>query len=311
MIKSNALVSREADWEAELRRIESVEPAMEPAAAVRAVVAAYGDPHAAYRTAEEARAWKEGVKAEQGPAGAHAIEAEKAAAAERPQVPEGPWGNLLDAQTGYIGLPPCGTGDRRQMTLYAWTIRGLIASQSAAGAKSWVIDCRLNGGGNIWPMLVGLAPLLGDGPQFRSLMPGGRVQVFGLRGDAGWVDWGAGPELNFELINAERPSREVKGDRVAVLTGPWTMSSGEMITVAFMSRGSVRMFGEPTAGLTTITGFFPLSDGSVLVLPTGRVATSDGRVIDGKLVPDALVAIGDWPRQEDEVVRRAVEWLGR
>lgn len=311
VIKAQALAVREVDWDAELRRIESAAPPMAPGEAVRAVLAAYGDPHAAYQSAEEAQAWRNGAGTRPSATGEGAQQAGNDAAAEKPQVPDGPWGNLLDERTGYIGLPPCGTGDRRQMTLYAWTIRGLIASQSAAGATSWVIDLRLNGGGNIWPMLVGLAPLLGDGPQFRSLMPRGAAQVFGLSGDAGWMDVGAGPVLNFELINAERPARDVRGDRVATLIGPWTMSSGEMMAVALISCGQTRTFGESTAGLTTITGFFPLSDGSVLVLPTGRVATAAGRVFDGRIEPDTPVEIGEWPRQDDDVVRAAQEWLGR
>ncbi len=311
-IKTNALLEGNIDWNATLRRIESAEPAMSPVEAVRAVLAAYGDPHAKYQTADEARAWQSG-RAQPATAGDAQNSSNRAvsAAESAPRIPDGPWGNMLDAQTGYIGLPPCGTGDPKGLWLYAETCRGLVVSMAAAGATRWVIDFRLNGGGNIWPMLVGLQPLLGDGVQFRSIMPKGIEQKFGLTGSVGWIDHGSGTVVNFEIAHAESPSRDVRRDRVAVLTGPWTMSSGEMMTVAFLSRGDVRTFGEPTAGLTTITGFFPLSDGSVLVLPTGRVATASGRGFAGRIEPDERVALGDWPQQDDELVKAAHEWLMR
>jgi carboxyl-terminal processing protease len=44
---------------------------------------------------------------------------------------------------------------------YAREVQGHLHQLEAAGARGWVIDLRRNDGGNMWPMLAGLTPLLG------------------------------------------------------------------------------------------------------------------------------------------------------
>lgn len=124
------------------------------------------------------------------------------------------------------------------------------------------------------------------------------------------MEFGSQRKVHYSLTAPRTPPRELSSDLVAVLIGPWTMSSGEMLTIAFLTRERTRTFGEPSGGLTTITGFFPLSDGSTLVLPTGRAATRDGREFRGKIEPHTPVPFSKWPTVEDEVVEAAAHWLG-
>jgi carboxyl-terminal processing protease len=234
----------------------------------------------------------------------------------QPAVPAGAVGRAAARRRG---LPrPAALHHRRapeQLQAYARTLRELIVSLDARGATAWVVDLRLNGGGNIWPMLAGLAPLLGDGPAATSIgrAPGGgpAVATTGLEGDGAWLDDGTGRRTQFTLAwEGPGVGPAQAQSRIGVLLGPWTMSSGELVAVALASRAGTRSFGEPTAGLTTATGFFPLSDGSALVLPVSRMATVGGPAIVGPIRPDEAAPFGDWPRVDDEPVRVALEWLG-
>lgn len=96
---------------------------------------------------------------------------------------------------------------------------------------------------------------------------------------------------------------------MAVLLGPWTMSSGELVAVALASRPGTRSFGEPTGGLTTATSYFTLEDGSVLILPTSRMATVGGSAIVGAIQPDEPAGFGDWPEIDDGAAEAALAWL--
>jgi C-terminal processing protease CtpA/Prc len=325
VIRASALDADRLDWDALGAEIVSRLGEDATAEAYRlGALKAYADPHASYLSAEQMHAWQTAPPAEPDGEPSAEPDAEPSVAVEdeppvqpevQPAVPAAPWGELLPGGVGYLGLPPCTTGEPEQLQAYARTLRELIVSLDARGATAWVVDLRLNGGGNIWPMLAGLAPLLGDGPAATSIgrAPGGgpAVATTGLEGDGAWLDDGTGRRTQFTLAwEGPGVGPAQAQSRIGVLLGPWTMSSGELVAVALASRAGTRSFGEPTAGLTTATGFFPLSDGSALVLPVSRMATVGGPAIVGPIRPDEAAPFGDWPRVDDEPVRVALEWLG-
>ncbi len=199
---------------------------------------------------------------------------------------------------GLLTLPPLTAGGTQDPDgqIYSSTLSRALTDQAANGACGWIVDLRGNGGGNMWPMLNGLEALLGAGPF------GGFGSADGPR--AQWVRDGS--------IIASRPvgtdiqpgtSGRLAGAPVAVLTGPQTGSSGEMVAIAFRGRDRTRSFGAPTAGLTTANTPFPLSDGSRLLITTSGVLDAAGRFIQGPLVPDEAVPA-------DTVLDRALQWLG-
>ena len=97
---------------------------------------------------------------------------------------------------------------------------------------------------------------------------------------------------------------------VAVLTGPRTASSGEAVAVSFRERPRSRSFGQPTAGLSTANGSFPLPDGGMIFLTASVFADRTGRQYGEKLMPDESV---DWSGQigaaDDTVIAAATRWL--
>ena len=63
---------------------------------------------------------------------------------------------------GYIRIPFC-IGTEREYHDYISVIRTKIDEQSQNKLKGWIIDLRGNFGGNMWPMLLAIEPLLGNG----------------------------------------------------------------------------------------------------------------------------------------------------
>ncbi|WP_236546105.1 S41 family peptidase [Stenotrophomonas sp. 364] len=176
-----------------------------------------------------------------------------------------------------------------------------IQEQDDGNRCGWVVDLRGNSGGNMWPMLLGLGPLLGDAkgadPVGMSILAGKR-QPWAYRDGAIWSDGNAVVGSRNTRYTLRHP-----GAPVAVLFGPRTASSGEASVLAFRGRAASRSFGQPSAGYSTSNATARLPDGSMLLL-TGSVMADRNGVGDGnRLQPDVTVGAGQ------DAAALAREWL--
>jgi C-terminal processing protease CtpA/Prc len=155
-------------------------------------------------------------------------------------------------------------------------------------------------------MLAGLGPLLGDGELVASVYPDGRrLGVWYRDGQAGFGE--------YTQLRVRAPYRLRLPAPVAVLVGGGTASSAEVLAVALRGRPDSRSFGAPTRGLSAGNRTFPLADGASLVLTVAATSDAAGRVLEGPLVPDQLVAANrdaDGARgPADAPLEAALEWL--
>lgn len=163
------------------------------------------------------------------------------------------------------------------MRSFSSKIQALIRELDAGNnIKGWIVDLRKNTGGNMWPMLAGLAPLTGAGPL------GYFVQnANGKESNDVWNATRIKVKKSYKLKNPD--------PKVAVLIGPRTSSSGEMTTVAFIGSDNTRLFGQPTGGYTSANRTFLLSDGSNLLLASSYVADRNQKKYLGKITPDEVI----------------------
>jgi carboxyl-terminal processing protease len=207
----------------------------------------------------------------------------------------------IGVRTGRLGYVMVGRylgdiGD--QADAYANDVASQI-SQTNDDVCGWILDLRTNTGGNMWPMLGGLAPLLDLGPVGGFTYPDGTVELWENDGSALlWDDV-------VMADNLAQPGSPRRVKPIAVLISAHTASSGEAVAVAFHGQDGVLFFGQPTRGLTTSNEPIELSDGAIIVLTmsnfTDRHANQYGQ--DISVEPDEAT-----PTHE-ESERSAIDWL--
>ncbi len=215
-----------------------------------------------------------------------------------------PQGKRLMQHIGYLDLPELPDSPEHNQ-LYMAQAQTLLQEIDDPSINRWVLDLRRNVGGNMWPMLVSVGSLLGDGEWCAFSSPSQEVIAFYREGRAGTFTDG-------ELAHFEHPY-QLKGAQpvVAVLTSPATASSGEFVTLAFRGCPHSRSFGEPTYGVPTSNYRYELRDGAELVLTVNVGVDRTGHTYDGPISPEHVVKI-DWSRlgtEDDPVLEAARAWL--
>ena len=223
-----------------------------------------------------------------------------------------PEGHILTVQGrnfGYVVLPRCSAKDSDNLLLYTADVRRILTDLAAQSPQGWIVDLRGNTGGNMWPMLTGIGPILGDGVVGSFVAPDGNVTWYYKNGEAGTRNTAGLETVSLTLQDGANLSSAATP--VAVLVDGGTTSSGEAVTIAFHGRPSTRFFGSHTAGKSTAVQPFKLDDGAELYLTTAIDADRSGKTFPDGFTPDevlpAVTAIP--PEGSDAVVRAAQTWL--
>jgi carboxyl-terminal processing protease len=213
---------------------------------------------------------------------------------------------LIDGRYGYIRVPQRGGA----ATALADSLHTAVRSLEAQAACGWIVDLRGNGGGNMWPMLAGIGPLLGDSVVgYFGTTPDAEAWYY-RRGTSGVVSPGRAVETASRITVEPVELREATPP-VAVLIDGATGSSGEGVAVSFRGRPNTRSFGSPTAGFATANRGSRLPDGANMVVTTGSYADRHRTPIGDRLAPDESVGGGvqGWPFPTDRVAQAAMRWL--
>jgi len=215
-------------------------------------------------------------------------------------------GKLLDDNYGYIKMNGFSSGDSISIQKYADSLQNKIKSIDNKNIKGWILDLRENTGGNCWPMLTGIGPILGSGIcGYFVDKKGNKSSWFYKNGESG---------INkFPITKVSHQPYELydSSKRIAVLTGSKTGSSGEVIVTAFHNKENTKSFGTKTYGVSTGNQNFDLSDGSMILLTTSIYADRKGIIFGAEIEPDEIVefeynSIG---KQNDLVIQKAIEWI--
>lgn len=228
--------------------------------AIAYVVGQMGDRHSFLRPAQEAEALRTDKPSENGkPIGETML----------PQAGRIPDDIIAINIPGHTGSPE---SDRA----YAKTLRTILARAQQFGFCRILIDLRWNNGGNMWPMLQGLAPLLGQEPYGYFLGTDGKETAWTLSDrKSDGIDSASEQEIDALSTAA-----------VAVLIGRGTASSGEFTAMAFRGRPNTMFFGAPTSGFVTANGQYQLPDGAQLFVAQSWATDRLHRPYKVAVVPD-------------------------
>lgn len=199
------------------------------------------------------------------------------------------------------------TGGRfAQLTIHAWSgtrtdipaattnVREALNRALSHQTCGLIIDVAGNTGGNMWPMMGGIAPLYGAGTlETFEDRDGGRETV---NVADGWLRmnenvWPQAPAM---------PPVVASPRHIAVILGGQTASSGEILALGFKGQANVRFFGQPTAGATTANWSTRLTNGGLIAITTSRILDRAGKVHTGPVMPD---------ERSDQPHEAATRWL--
>lgn len=200
------------------------------------------------------------------------------------------------ANIGYVQVGAF-SGTTAEANAFARQIQDTIAAADKDTLVGWVVDLRSNGGGNMWPMVAGLGPIVGDGQLGYFIGPTGSETLWEYRNGTSISGGVAVTTVNPPyIVKRQQP-------RVAVLSDNRIASSGEATLIAFRQRPNTRSFGQPTCGLSTANSTFTLSDGATLNITTAVMADRLKNRFGDSIPPDEVI------QDPAETVRRAVDWL--
>jgi hypothetical protein len=217
------------------------------------------------------------------------------------KMPE-PVGELIDGIIGYLRIPQFGAApDHPDADLFVAMSRRILLKHDRDGVCGWIVDLRGNGGGNVWPMVDGLVPLLaprvGTAPYWFFDIDGKITPV--VLKDGRLIGDGVPERPAFETRTVKS-----KDAPIAILIDGDTASSAETIAVAFHGLPGVRFFGEPSANRVTVNNPVRLSDGAIIQMTVGYMVRRDGTRQQGSIQPDEVT--------EGALAREAaIRWLSQ
>mgnify|MGYP000457016311 CR=1 FL=1 len=189
-------------------------------------------------------------------------------------------GHWLAPGTAYLAISHF---NDHSATDFERELERLAAMPESAPVAQVVIDLRDNRGGVLPPALA-----IADGFLDEGLVVETR---------------GRTPSTRMEYI--AQPGQWHPDAAVAVLVGPLTASSSEILAGALQDHGRARVFGMNSFGKGTVQSVVPLRNGSALKFTTAKYYTPSGREIEGSgIKPDIVVEGGVHPvgKLDDPVV---------
>ncbi|NUQ17830.1 MAG: hypothetical protein HOP95_05150, partial [Sphingomonas sp.] len=191
-------------------------------------------------------------------------------------------------------------GSAAQGESYAWTAQTKINALKQQGVCRFILDLREDSGGNMYPMLNGVAGLLEPGLLGTFETAQGKYMPWALRGGVVVVL----PQQNTRPIATGNQATQP----VAVLIGPHTGSSGEFTAMSFEGRANTRFFGSPSAGYVTGNVPITLSDGALILMTGSWALDRTGKKYLDRIEPDEKIGLlGELTG--NGTVYSAVKWL--
>jgi len=169
---------------------------------------------------------------------------------------------LLDNKYVYLQVPSI-QASGEMINSYAKSISDTLSKYNARKIKGFILDLRLNGGGQLTSMLTGLFPLLGESNVAVGVDSDGiETRRMQLKDGNFYIN-------DVAMTSIQKPKVNFQNKAVVVLIGPNTRSSGSITAIAFKGRSNTFFIGENTAsGYTTGNDYFFANGNFLLNLST-------------------------------------------
>ncbi|SKA39635.1 Peptidase family S41 [Chitinophaga eiseniae] len=212
---------------------------------------------------------------------------------------------LINGNYGYIRIPGNNDFGFKKVDSIANDIVSNINAIDGENIKGWIIDLRVNTGGNMYPILLALKEFIGNDVVFGGFRnaqnePSGNWEI-------------KDHHLLIDGTRLERKSGLAYPDKaripVVMLISGYTASAGEMTAISFIGRPNLYLVGEPTANYTTAVQGFEIGKSAAINLSTDYVIDRNHKVYKTSIVPDFEILNGDNFENvhEDAKIRKALQ----
>lgn len=196
---------------------------------------------------------------------------------------------LINGNYGYIRIPGNNDFGFKKVDSLANDIVSNINIIDNKSIKGWIIDLRVNTGGNMYPILLALKEFIGNNVIF------GGFRNAQNESSGNWEI--KDHHLLIDGTPLERKSSLTYPNKeripIVMLTSGYTASAGEMTAISFIGRPDVYVVGEPTANYTTAVQGFEIGKSAAINLSTDYVIDRNHKVYKSSIVPDFEILRGD------------------
>ncbi|MET3979954.1 carboxyl-terminal processing protease [Mucilaginibacter sp. UYP25] len=211
--------------------------------------------------------------------------------------------DILDKDIGYLRIPSMPGGGKDDYDKKGQALNDSLCKILTANIKGIIIDLRINGGGAMHPMIIGVEQLLGNR----------KVGSFLNKRKEDWVIKDNSLYIDTSLLTAIKPKCNVEGQSIPVvlLIGPGTGSSGEFLTMAFKGRKNTVFIGTETAGYVTVNSGIAINKFAFMNLSIGYGQDRIGNSYTNAILPDIRLEAPENfnSLKNDTNVKAAIKWL--
>ncbi len=210
---------------------------------------------------------------------------------------------VLQNNNGYLRIPSMPVASQADFNIKAQRLNDSLCSLLLKNIKGIIIDLRLNGGGAMQPMILGVQHLLTQGI----------IGSFRTKKEDDWVIKNNSFFVDTALLSQINPTCKINAQEmpVVILTSPQTGSSAECFIIAFQGRKNTVLLGSETAGYITVNTGFQINDTAFINLSVGYSADRSGKVYKEAIRPDIPFESTDKFNdiESDGKVKAAIIWL--
>ncbi len=209
---------------------------------------------------------------------------------------------ILNNNIGYLKI--VGIAPNIDIEKESKKIRAAVIELSKQNVEKWIIDLRYNAGGNMHPMIAGIAPLIGNGV-VGSLANLDKKKLYDWEiKDGNFIYEG------FQTVTLPNNLKFKKLPKIAVLTSRWTVSSGEIVATTLKGRPNTNFFGEATGGYTTNNSWDIINDELIVNISTGIYCDRNGTIYEKNIPVDIEIPfIITKDKEADNCIIVAKKWL--
>jgi len=210
---------------------------------------------------------------------------------------------MFENSIGYIRMPSMPGGSKEDFDKKAQGMNDSLCTLLDKKIKGIILDMRLNGGGAMFPMILGVEQLLSPG----------KVGSFMIKKRQDWFLKDNNFLVDTMVLASITPKCKTNAQDipVVILIGTGTGSSGEFTLMTFAGRKNTVLLGAKTAGYVTVNTGYAINDTAFMNLAVGYGIDRKGKMHTEAIKPDISFESPDLFNDifNDEKVKVAIKWL--